>query len=140
MDPEREGIKLLSRYNHLKRRLEKTTALLLALRGLGGPREKTEHSSFTTAKTASRISTESVIREIMRIAKERESVLTELVSIEGKIEALPDRLMRLIQWRYILFAKREAIASRMGISIRHFSRLKKKALILLGESVENLNS
>jgi hypothetical protein len=129
---EKTGFDLMVRYNRLKKRLDRTTVALIALRDSGGPKERTEHAPDAGRRVGC-ISTESLIREILRVSKQRREILEEMCEIEGKIERLPHRLMRLLQWRYILKAKREPIARRLEVSLRHYSRLKRQALYALGE-------
>ena len=120
-DNKSDGLALLIRYNELKKRLNNSTAMLIALRDSGGP-----------GRGGARISTESLIREVLRVSRRRQEILRQMCAIEEAVGRLDRRSMRLIQWRYFLKAKREPIARRLGVSLRHYSRLKAAALEALG--------
>ena len=134
-ETEKLGMELMIRYNDLKKKLDRSAAMLIALRDSGGPGVRREHPALSGSGKGSYISTESLIREVLRVSKYRQALLTEMCRIEEAVKRLPYRLMRILQWRYILKAKREPIARRLGVSLRHYSRLKKQALIALGEII-----
>ncbi|HOV68813.1 MAG TPA: hypothetical protein PLZ84_00640 [Clostridia bacterium] len=131
---EEYGLGLMHEYSMLKRSLDKTTALLISLKFAGGPRMAS--SCYSGRKSGGvHIDVHTIIREIERIADKREMLIKRIISIENMVDSLPDRIKKLIAWRYFCYAKREAIAKRLNISIRHYSRLRKKGLEAIGQAV-----
>ena len=129
----RRGLKVLMRYYELKQSIRFIDVLLASMIYIGAPHIPSSLPVVKHSTNQTQCSTELIIRKYYILTEEKHSIFMELSDIEAMIDALPPKCARLIAWRYIVGAKREAVAKRLGISLRHYSRIRSRALNMLGE-------